>query len=298
MIGLTAAAMLAVPPDVAEAFRVRTGTLPAHGDKELRSPDVQREVHDLIRRAAPIEFDALVAAIEVCLEKPPYVAHVTGLRFDPSNYLFVGLCAALGTVVDPYNRLGSELVRRLAAPQDRLARGGTDCLSEALHTDGTDSPEPNDITCLVCVRPDQNGGGRTRLLDAGGIRAHIFPLLDAETVRILTTEHVPWRIADALGGGTVPAPVISNGELRWLRDGVATPIARRIESALLAFERTLAATTDVVDFSMDADSMVVMNNRRTLHARTAVPDRGRSHRLVLRTKVYRSHVQRQRAEGA
>jgi hypothetical protein len=298
MIALTPAAMLAVAPEVADAFRDRTGALPAYGDKELRSPDVQHELHDLIREAAPIEFDALVADIEVCLEKPPYVAYVTGLRFDPSNYLFLGLGAALGTVVDPYNRSGSELVRRLSAPRDRLAQGGTACLSESLHTDGTDSPDPNDITCLVCVRPDQNGGGRTHLLEAEGIRAHVFTLLDAETVRILTTEDVPWRIADALGGGTVPAPVISNGELRWLSEGVATPIPRRVESALLEFERMLAATTDVVDFAMAPDSMVVMNNRRTLHARTFVPDRGRSHRLVLRTKLYRRRVQPHLGEGS
>jgi hypothetical protein len=287
MIALTPTAMLAVPPDVAVAFRDRAGALPAYEAKELRSPDVQRELHDLIREAAPIEFDSLLADIEVCLGKPPYIAYVTGLRFDGSDYLFLALGAALGEVMDPYNRPGSELVRRLSPPWDRLVQGSTDVLSEALHTDGTDSPQPNDITCLVCVRPDQSGGGRTRLLGADGIRANVFPLLDAETVRILTTEAVPWRIADALGGGTVPAPAISNGELRWLRQGVATPIPRRVECALLEFERMLAAATEVVNFAMARDSMVVMNNRRTLHARTSVPDRGRSHRLVLRTKVYR-----------
>ncbi len=259
---------------------------------------MQRELHDLIREAASIEFDALLSDIEVCLEKPPYVVYVTGLRFDRSNYLLLALCAALGEVVDPYNRPGSELVRRLSPQGDRLVQGGTEPLSEALHTDGTDSPEPNDITCLVCVRPDQNGGGRTRLLEAEGIRTHVFPLLDAETVRILTTEEVRWRIADALGGGTVPAPVISDCELRWLRQGVATPIPGRVEFALLEFERMLAATTDVVAFAMARDSLVVMNNRRTLHARTSIPDRGQSHRLVLRTKVYRRRVQSRLGEGA
>jgi hypothetical protein len=287
MIALTPAATLAVPPDVAVAFRDRAGAVPAYEDKELRSPDVQRELHDLIREAAPIEFDVLLADIEVCLETAPYIAYVTGLRFDGSNHLFLALGAALGEVVDPYNRPGGGLVRRLSPPRDRLVQGGTDVLSEALHTDGTDSPKPNDITCLVCVRPDHNGGGRTRLLDAAGIGANVFPLLDDETVRILMTETVPWRIAEALGGGTVPAPVISNGELRWLRQGVATPIPRRVEWALLEFERMLAATTEVVDFAMARNSMVVMNNRRTLHARTSIPDRGRSLRLVLRTKVFR-----------
>jgi hypothetical protein len=296
MIELAPAAMLAVPPDVAVAFRDRAGALLAHEDKELRSPDAQGELRDRIREAAPIEFDALLADIESCLGKPPYIAYVTGLRFDSSNHLFLALGAALGEVVDPYNQPGSELVRRLSPPRDRLVQGGTDVLSEALHTDGTDSPQPNDITCLVCVRPDQNGGGRTRLLDAGGIRANVFPLLDAETVRILTTEAVPWRIADALGGGTVPAPVISNDEVRWLRQGVATPIPRPVECALLEFERMLAAATEVVDFAMARDSMVVINNRRTLHARTSVPDRGRSHRLVLRTKVYRGGLAQRRIE--
>lgn len=298
MIALTPTAILAVPPDLAVAFHDRARALPAYEDKELRSPDVQRELHYLIREAAPIEFDTLLADIEVSLEKPPYIAYVTGLRVDSSNHLFLAVGAALGEIVDPYNRPGSELIRRLTPARDRLAQGGTGILSEALHTDGTDAPQPNDITCLACVCPDQNGGGRTRLLEAKGIRAHVFPLLDAETVRILTTEAVPWRIADALGGGTAPAPVISNGEFRWLRQGVATPIPRRMECALLEFERVLAAATEVVDFAMARDSMVVMNNRRTLHARTSVFDRGRSHRLMLRTKVYRRGLQLQHSEGA
>jgi hypothetical protein len=287
MIALTPAAVLTVPTGVAVALHDCAVALPACGDKELRSPGAQHELRDAVRSSAPAEFDALLADIEARLERPPHVAHVTGLRFDSSNHLFVALSAALGEVVEPYNRPGSALVKRLSPPRDRLAQGGGDVLSEALHTDGTDSPEPNDITCLVCVCPDQNGGGRTRLLDTERIRATIFPLLDAATVQILTTEPLPWRIADALGGGTFPAPVIANGELRWLREGVTAPIPRRIEIALLEFERKLATTTDLVEFGMSRDSLVVMNNRRTLHARTSITDRARSQRLVLRTKVHR-----------
>jgi hypothetical protein len=298
MIALSPSAMPAVPPDVAIAFRDRAAALPVHADEELRCPDAQCGLRDLIRAAAPVEFDALIADLEICLEKPPYVAYVTGLRFDEANHLFLALGAALGEVVDPYHRPGSELVRRLSPARDRLAQGGTDVLSEALHTDGTDSPEPNDITCLVCVRPDQNGGGRTRLLDAEGIRAHVFPRLDPGTVRILTTEALPWQIADALGGGTVRAPVLADAGLRWLRQGVAAPVPPGVEHAIAEFERVLAAATEVVDFAMARDSLVVMNNRRTLHARTAVPDRGRSRRLMLRTKVYRRGMTPQGGEGA
>ncbi|MFI7542400.1 TauD/TfdA family dioxygenase [Actinoplanes sp. NPDC049599] len=287
MITLTPAAMPAVPAEAAVVLRAGAAALPARTDEELRSPAAQRELRDLVRASAPIEFDVLLADIEVCLEKPPYIAYVTGLRFDDTNHLFLALGAALGEVVDPYHRPGSALVRRLSPARDRLVQGGTDVLSEALHTDGTDSPEPNDITCLVCVRPDQNGGGRTRLLDAEGIRTHVFPRLDAGTVRILTTEAMPWRIAEALGGGTVPAPVLAGEELRWLRQGVDPSVPPRTARALREFERALAATTEVVEFAMARNSLLVMNNRRTLHARTGVPDRGRSRRLVLRTKVFR-----------
>jgi hypothetical protein len=288
MIALTPAAVRTVPTEVAVALHDRAAALPAYDDRDLRSPGTQHELRDAVRHGAPAEFDALLADIEARLERPPHVAHVTGLRFDRSNHLFLALSAALGEVVDPYNRPGSALVKRLSPPRDRLAHGGGgDILSEALHTDGTDSPEPNDITCLVCVCPDQNGGGRTRLVDTERIRADIFPLLDAATVRILTTEALPWRIAEALGGGTFPAPAITDSELRWLREGVATPIPQRIEIALREFEQKLATTTDVVEFGMSRDSFVVMNNRRTLHARTAITDRARSQRLVLRTKVYR-----------
>jgi alpha-ketoglutarate-dependent taurine dioxygenase len=247
---------------------------------------LQRQLRAHVRDAWPLEFDALAEDMRARLAQPPYVAHVTGLRFDEQDLLFVALSSVFGDVVDPYGQSWSGLVRRLSPARDRFVRG-VGVLSEALHTDGTDLPEPNDVTCLLCVRPDQNGGGRTRLLDIDAVRASIFPSLGAESVQVLTSEPVPWQIADEVGGGRVKAPVLTDRRLRWLRHAVASPVPAPVDRALAEFEAGLAAATEVIDFAMSSGSMLMVNNKRTLHARTAIPDRANSVRLVLRTKVRR-----------
>jgi len=259
--------------------------LPAYGDKELRSTQLQGQLRAHVRDALPLEFDRLAEGMRGRLEQAPYVVHVTGLRYDERDLLFVALSSMFGDVVDPYCHSRSQLVRRLSPACDRFV-SGLGVASEALHTDGTDSPEPNDVTCLLCVRPDKNGGGRTRLLDIDTVRTKILPSVSAETVQVLTREPVPWRIADALGGDRVNAPVLTDCRLRWLRDAVAPPIPPSIDRALAEFEASLAASSEAIDFAMSTGSLLIMNNKRTLHARTTIADRANSERLVLRTKVW------------
>jgi hypothetical protein len=286
MRALPPAATVVVTDYVADAVYRRVSRLPAYGDKELYATNLQRRLCAHVRDAMPSEFDALVREIRARLARPPYVAYVIGLRFDEHDLLFVALSSAFGDVVDPYNQSWSRLVRRLSPARDRLVPG-VGVLSEALHTDGTDSPEPNDLTCLLCVHADQNGGGRTRLLDIDKVRASIFPLLGANCAQVLTTEAVCWQIAEELGGGIVNAPVLTDRRLRWLRQAVASPVPASVDRALAEFEAGLAAAADVIDFAMSGGSLLMVNNKRTLHARTAIPDRMKSERLMLRTKVRR-----------
>jgi hypothetical protein len=286
MRDLPATATLVASAELADALYRSVSRLPAYSHGELCSTTLQAELRAHVRAGAPSEFDALRQGIEARLAVPPYVAYVTGMRFDVHDLLLIALSSLTGDVVDPYHRAGAGLVRRLSPPRDRLVPG-VGVVSEALHTDGTDAPEPNDVTCLLCVHPDQNGDGRTRLLDMETVEATVLSALGGECVEVLTTEPVPWRIAVKLGGGTVEAPVVTDRRLRWLRDAVANPVPGRVDSALAAFESVLAKASEGIEFAMSGGALLIVNNKRTLHARTSIADRASSQRLVLRTKVYR-----------
>lgn len=124
------------------------------------------------------------------------------------------------------------------------------------------------------------------MLDMDRICSDVLPKLGPESARLLWSP-LPWRLAESFGSGTVEAPILTAEGVRWLRRGLA-PVVDRVERALAEFDLALASATEaVVDFPMGTGSLLVMNNKRTVHARTAVEDPSRSSRLVLRTKVYR-----------
>lgn len=118
MRALSSAATVAVVDEVADAMYRFVSRLPVLGDKELSAMNLQRQLHADVRNASPSGFDVLAEDIRARLAVP-YVAYVTGLRFDAHNLLFVALSSVLGDVVDPYNRR-SQLVRRLCPARDRF----------------------------------------------------------------------------------------------------------------------------------------------------------------------------------
>lgn len=166
-------------------------------------------------------------------------------------------------------------------------------LNERLHTDGTDWPEPNDLTCLFCVRADSDGGGRSRLLPVEAIAS----LVDGQpaAVRRAVRAELPWAVAEELGGGVVAAPVLSAGGVRWLRFTIGEAVrrltdegsvpARATLAALGVFEAALETAPGVLEFGLLPGDLLLVHNTQCLHARTAVSNPRASDRLLLRTKV-------------
>lgn len=286
MLPLPASARISAQPRLADALIAMAVTLPAHADRELYAPALQQELAAAFRAAAGPAFDALVGEIRARLAAPPHAAYVTGLQFDATNLLFVAMSSAFGRVVDPYGQSWSRLVRYILPSTDR-AIDGVGILNEALHTDGTDWREPNDLTCLLCVTPDQHGGGRSRLLDAAAVGAVVREHLGAGAAAALEREPVPWRIADELGGGVEWSPVLGARGIRWLRftidDGLPAATAARVD----ALHELLWEPPTAIDFAMDAGALLIVHNKRCLHGRTSIADPAGSERCMLRTKVLR-----------
>jgi hypothetical protein len=194
------------------------------------------------------------------------------------------MTCGLGNLVEPYQQDWSRLVRRISPAKDRLV-GEYGVLNEKLHTDGTDWPDPNDLTCLLCVRPDGDGGGRSRLLSEGAIREVSEPWAD------LLADPLPWAIAEELGGGIHWAPVLSDGGVRWLRFTVdearrrGASVSEEVSSKLDEFARALEAARSLIEIDLNAGDLLIIDNRRCLHARSPVAGQDSSQRFLLRVKV-------------
>lgn len=255
-----------------------------------RSPERQAELRLRLGETWP-GWAAVLDDVRQGLAAPPHACLVRGVPIHGADRVIVASTCGIGQLVDPYRRPWSRLVREITPPTDRGGDSGK--LNERLHTDGTDWPRPNDVTCLLCVRADPDGGGRSRLLPIEGIR----DLVDGQPpdVRRAVSTPVPWAVADELGGGVVTEPVLSADGVRWLRftigeairthgDSSASPPSRTLD-ALTGFEAALESSPAVLEFGLLPGDLLLVDNRRCLHARTIVANPQVSDRLVLRTKL-------------
>jgi hypothetical protein len=266
--------------------------LPLYDNKEFYSTTLQQSILDSVRSSNEDAFDELVAAIKAKLAQRPYCALVTGLRFDEGNRLFVALNRAFGELVArPYEKPRAQLVHYIQ-PQTDLpsTRGGRE--SERLHTDTADWKEPVGLISMICVNADRAGGGRSWILDVDTLRTEVQKQLGAETLDALETEPAPWQLAPYLGGGVTWRTVLGEEKMCWRRYTInlaltceGATLSTKMISTLDAFEQVVTNTTPAVDFLMSEGDLLFSDNRRTIHARTALADPLTSNRLMIRSWI-------------
>ncbi|MQB01871.1 MAG: hypothetical protein GEU78_16590 [Actinobacteria bacterium] len=218
---LPCTAVRLVSPAEATAVRDAVATVMTKGDEEYRDLARQGEVARLLPAAWP-GWSVLVADVQRRLADAPHAVVVRGLSLEQPAHTLVALSCCFGEVVEPYRQTWSHLVRRIVPQTDRSGAAGV--LNERLHTDGTDWPEPNDLTCLLCVSADSNGGGRSHLLPIEAI-ADLVATRPA-VVQAAVAAELPWAVAEELGGGVVHAPVLSDDAVRWLRFTIEEALPR------------------------------------------------------------------------
>jgi Taurine catabolism dioxygenase TauD, TfdA family len=262
-------------------------------DGALYASENQEKVISRIREAAGGAFDDLVAEVRHRLSTPTGFLVVRGLPATRGSAMLVAVSAALGELVEPYRRRWSKMIRPIV-PARELRKNGR-VLNDFLHTDGTDWAQPNDYTCLFCVRPDSGGQGRSRLLNLDALLNDPSPrmrrLLDE-----MAGLSLPWRLADELGGTVHRAPAVDadRSQIRWLRYTVDQalaehPTALSPETArlLLDFEVELEVCAGTVETLLRKGDLLIVDNKRCLHARTPIADPQASDRELHRTKVVR-----------
>jgi hypothetical protein len=247
-----------------------------------------------VREAAGDPFEDLLEEAFRRLSEPPWVLIIGGLPVEYATPVLVAVSAASGILMEPCRQRWSRVVRHLVPSQDRMVDGQV--LNELLHTDGTDWVQPNDLTCLFCVRPDQHGDGESRLLDVETLLDEASAMPDAAVFERLACRDSPWSVADELGGGIHWEPVLdaSAPSIRWLRYTVASsreagtsPLPEEHERDLLAFERFVEGSRGVARARLREGDLLLIDNRRSLHSRTRIRFPRQSRRELLRTKVRR-----------
>ncbi len=257
----------------------------------------QLRARDEIRVGCPDGFDRLVADIRACLATPPFSALVRGLTYDDGHRVFVAICRSLGELISPprdHNPRRAQLLHFIRPAEDLKAASGQ-ALTERLHTDAADWPEPAAVIAMICVRPDPMGLGRSRLLDVVSLRRTIERELGPRALALLEQEPIPWQLADYLGGGIVQRPILTAETVRWRRyttefaRRAGAPISPAIAELLDPVERVIEETPATLEFLLGAGDLLVMANRRCLHGRTTLTDPGAggaaSDRLMIRSWI-------------
>ncbi len=291
---LPESARIQIPSAIAADLLRAAESLPRYENQDFYSFTLQAEVHAAIRDSAPGSWSEVVGPIHERLARRPRCALVSGLRFDAGNRLFVALNRELGDLVArPYQKPRAQLVHYIQPSTDIAANAGQGFETERLHTDAADWHEPVRWLSMVCVRPDRNGGGTSRFLEMEALVEEAAERMDASLLASLETCPVPWQVAPYLGGGVVWDPVLGNGLLRWRRYTVDAAVREHglaldasLVEALDAFGDVVESAASEAHFFMEANDLLLMDNRRALHARTPlVVGPEASDRLMIRSWV-------------
>ena len=281
-----------VSPALARELLKAAERLPLYDNKEFYSPALQMSVRDRVREACSDGFDWLVSLTRERITQWPYCVLVQGLSFDEGNRLFVAINRAFGELVaPPYEKPRAQLVHYIQPATDiHSARGGRE--SERLHTDTADWETPVELISMVCVRADREGGGRSRVLDIDAVRDEVKTHLGTDTLKLLETEPVPWRLAPYLGSGVKWRPVLGESSMCWRRytidlalDSAGVKLSDEMLRSLDAFEEVISATARTVDFLMREGELLFADNWRTIHARTPIAEGDASGRLMIRSWI-------------
>ncbi len=258
--------------------------------RRLTSEEFSHEAGDTItsfQRQCPDTATKLKTFLESRLAQNPYVALLKGVPLTLSPNLQSSLSTLLGPLTTGVAFPGASMVYELRPATDATISGRP--INEDLHTDGTATQHPNRYTILGCISPDQNGGGRSCLLDVDTV----MDLCPRDLLRSLRDKQFPWLIRGEQNQFVIWDTILSSKpvRLRWMLHSIESGFAflagdRSCDLyAARAFDAYLRTTTPVANILLNTDDLLFVNNEKSLHSRTAVRDPVTSRRRLFRTKV-------------
>jgi alpha-ketoglutarate-dependent taurine dioxygenase len=290
--GFPESGIITVPNALASDLLNAAEELPLYDNKDFYSMSLQTLIADTISYRCPGAFGWMVGRIREAVARWPYCVLIRGLRFDRGNRLFVAINRAFGQMVAlPYQAPRAQLVHYIEPRTDKLsARGGRE--TERLHTDAADWGTPIGFISMLCVRADQQGQGRSLLLDVDAVRDEVRIQLGSDSLQMLQTQPVPWQLHVSWGGGVRWRTVLTESTVCWRRytillavDVDGARLSKEMLTLLDEFERVIEGTDRRIDFMLKEGELLFSDNTRGVHARTPILDPEASRRLMIRSWV-------------
>lgn len=284
--------ILSVPETLASDLLRAAEDLPLYDNKDFYSTTLQLLVADSIREQCRDGFEWIIGRINEAVTRWPYCVLIRGFHFDPGNRLFVAINRAFGQLVAlPYQEPRAQLIHFIQPRTDKVsARGGRE--TERLHTDAADWGDSIGFISMLCVRADQRGQGRSRLLDVDAVREEVQAQMGKESLQLLQTEEVPWQLHSSWGGGVRWQTVLTESTVCWRRytillavDIDGAELSKEMLTLLDEFERVIEGSDRRIDFLLQEGELLFSDNTRGVHARTPILDAETSRRLMIRSWV-------------
>lgn len=285
-------AIINVPGTLASELLTAAEELPLYDKKDFYSLTLQTLVADAIREKCRDSFEWITGRISEGVARWPYCVLIRGLRFDRGHRVFVAINRAFGRLVAlPYQEPRAQLIHYIEPHTDKLsARGGRE--TERLHTDAADWGRPIGFISMFCVRADERGQGRSRLLDVDTIREEVQTQLGNDSLQLLQTTPVPWQLHVSWGGGVRWQTVLTESTVFWRRYTIllaveedGAELSKEMRQLLDEFEGVIENSDRRIDFLLQEGELLFSDNTRGVHARTPIVDAEASNRLMIRTWV-------------
>jgi alpha-ketoglutarate-dependent taurine dioxygenase len=156
-----------------------------------------------------------------------------------------------------------------------------------LHTDAQYRPVPESIVCLFAVRPAGDGGAARVLTLPDALAALDGHPTGSRLRRQLARPAWSWRVPPPFAAEPPfrAAVLAVDGTIRWRRDNLASHLDDELRRAADDFGRCLESAPGITELPLESGDVLVLDNRRTLHGRTAFAD---PHRLMVRVRLWRT----------
>lgn len=292
LAGFPESAIINVPGALAGELLKAAEELPLYDNKDFYSITLQKMIADSIRESCNDGFEWVAGRIEERVARWPYCVLIRGLRFDKGNRLFVAINRAFGELVAlPYKEPRAQLVHYIEPRTDKVsARGGRE--TERLHTDAADWGAPIGFISMLCARADQDGQGRSRLLDVDAVLDEVRTQLGSDSLQLLQTQPVPWQLHVSWGGGVRWRTVLTDSTVCWRRytillavDEDGAELSEEMRALLDEFEKVIEGSDRRLDFLLNEGDLLFSDNTRGVHSRTPILNAEASRRLMIRTWI-------------
>lgn len=249
-----------------------------------------RGINKLLRRGVStlVVEDLPFARLDVARSKQAFLAFAS--------------CIGLPVSADPHRlNLVWEVCPKSGLPSDYTPTITEHCGDAALHTDSAFKSSPETYVMLFAYKPASDGGGLSQVLSAQRLLKSLSKSSDGRRcIRLLRETRFPFQVPTAFTKARqdtvvewVSAPILSGrGKIRYRHDLIVSALDHGVISLSAESQWAIAHTARELaelksgSLSLRSGDLLVLNNHRVLHGRTAFKDRDR---MLLRVRLATAH---------